>query len=44
MNTVIMANSKTSDLHKLILNLSDKVKLKRSDRYIALSNFSIYCT
>ena len=44
MNTVIMTNSKTSDLHKSILNLSDKVKLKRSDRYIALSNFSIYYT
>ena len=35
-------NSKASDLHRLLL--SDKVNLKRSDKYIALSNLSIYCT
>ena len=37
-------NSKTSDLHRLFLNLSDKIKLKRSDKYVALSNPSIYYT
>ena len=37
-------NSKASDLHRLLLNLSDKVNLKRSDKYIALSNLGIYCT
>ena len=37
-------NSKTSDPHRLLLNLSDKVSLKRSDKYVALSNFSIYYT
>ena len=37
-------NSKTSDPHRLILNLSDKINLKRSGRYVALSNFSIYYT
>ena len=37
-------NSKASDLHRLLLNLSDKVNLKRIDKYIALSNLSIYCT
>ena len=37
-------NSKASDFHRLLLNLSDKVNLKRSDKYIALSNLSIYCT
>ena len=37
-------NSKTSDLHKLLLNFSDKVNLKRSDKYVALSNLSIYYT
>ena len=36
-------NSKISDPHKLLLNLTDKVKLKRSDKYVALSNLSIYC-
>ena len=37
-------NSKTSDLHRLLLNLSDRAKLKTSDKYIALSNLSIWYT
>ena len=34
MDTIFMnyGNSTTSDSHKLILNLSDKVNLKRSDK------------
>ena len=35
-------NSKTSDPHILLLNLSDKINLKRSDKYVGLSNLSIY--
>ena len=35
-------NSGTSDHHRLLLNLSDKIDLKRSDKYLALSNLSIY--
>ena len=35
--------SKTSDPHRLLLNLSAKIDLKRSDKYVALSNISIYC-
>ena len=35
-------NSKTSDPHRLLLNLTDKINLKRSDKYVALSNLSIY--
>ena len=35
-------NSKTSDPHSLFLNLSDKINLKRSDKYVALSNPGIY--
>ena len=35
-------NSKTSDPHRLLLNLADKVNLKRSDKYVPLSNLSIY--
>ena len=44
MNTIFMnsENSKTSDPHRLLLNLSDKINLKRSDKYVALSNLSIY--
>ena len=34
-------NSKTSDPHRLLINLLDKINLKRSDKYVALSNFSI---
>ena len=37
-------NNKTSDLHRLLFNLSDKINLKRSDKYVALSNLSIYYT
>ena len=37
-------NSKTSDRHRLLLNLADKINLKRSDKYVALSNLSIYYT
>ena len=37
-------NSKTSDPHRLLLNLSDKINLKRSDEYVPLSNVSIYYT
>ena len=37
-------NSKTSDPHRLLLNLSDKIKLKSKDIYVALSNLSIYYT
>ena len=37
-------NTKTSDPHRLLLKLLDKINLKRSDEYVALSNFSIYYT
>ena len=39
-----LENSKTSDPCRLLLNLSDKVDLKRSDKYVALSNLGIYYT
>ena len=37
-------NSKISDPHRLLLNLTDKLISKRIDKYIALSNLSIYYT
>ena len=37
-------NSKTSNSHRLLLNLSDKINLKRSEKYVALSKFSVYYT
>ena len=44
MNTIFMNSriSKTSDPHRLLINLTAKVDLKRKDKYIALSNLSIY--
>ena len=46
MDTIFMnsKNSKTSDLHSLLLNLADKIELKRKDKCIALLNLSIYYT
>ena len=35
-------NSKTSEPHRLLLNLTDKIGLKRSDKYVGLLNLSIY--
>ena len=34
-------NSKTSDSHRLLLNLTDKINLGRKEEYIAFSNLSI---
>ena len=34
-------NSKTFNPHRLLLNMKDKINLKRSDNYVALSNLSI---
>ena len=36
--------SKTYDPHRLLLNLPDKIYLRTKDKYIALSNLSIYYT
>ena len=41
---MISKNSETSDSSRLILNLTDKINLKRSDKHVALSNLSIYYT
>ena len=40
MDTIFMnyANSETSDLHRLLPKLLDKINLKRNDTYVALSN------
>ena len=43
MNTIFMnsKNSKTSNSHRLFLNLTDIINLKGSDRYVALSNLNL---
>ena len=35
-------NSKASDPHGLLLSLSNKIDLRRKDKYVVLSNLSIY--
>ena len=37
-------NSKTSDPQRLLLNLPVKINLRRSDKFVALSNLNIYYT
>ena len=37
-------NSKTCDPHRLLLNLVNEMNLRGKDKYIALSNLSIYGT
>ena len=41
MNTIF---SKTFDHHRLLLSLTDKINLKKSDKYVALSRLSVYYT
>ena len=38
------SKNKISGLHRLLLSLTDKINLKRSDKYVALSSLSIYDT
>ena len=44
MDTIFMnsKNRMTSEPYRLLLNLAYKINLKRSDKYIASSNLSIY--
>ena len=46
MNTIFMnsEDSETSDPHRQLLNLTDKIDLRIKDKSIALSNLSIYYT
>ena len=37
-------NSKTCDPNRLLLNISDTINLKRSDKYVALLSLNIYYT
>ena len=43
MDAIFMSSqdSETSDLHRLLPNISDKINLKRNDKYIAFLNLSI---
>ena len=37
-------NSKTNELHKFFLNLSQRLDLKLSNKHVAIQDLSIYCT
>ena len=39
-----MENSKTNESHKFVLNFSQRLDLKRSNKHVALQNLSIYYT
>ena len=44
MDTIFMnsKNSKASNPHRLLPNLTDKINLNKSGKYVALSNLNIY--
>ena len=44
MNTIfaISKNNKKCDPNRLLLNLADKIDLRKQDKFNALSNLSIY--
>ena len=46
MDTIFMnsENRRTSEYHVLVLNLTDKLDLRRGQKSVALSNLSIYYT
>ena len=46
MNTIFTnsKNSKASNPQRLLFNLTDKIDLRRKDKYISFSNLSIYYT
>ena len=37
-------NSKSSNPHKLLVNLVDKIALERDEKFVSLSNLCIYDT
>ena len=37
-------NSKTNETHKFVLNLSQRLDLRNSNKHVALQNLSIYYT
>ena len=37
-------NSKASEPHRLLIDLSDKINVKNRDKYVVLTNLSMYST
>ena len=44
MSTIFMNSKNSSDLYRLVLNLTDKIGLPRGEKHVALSDLSIYYT
>ena len=44
MDAGIMNSKNSFDSHRLLLNFTDKINLKKIDKHIALSNLGIYYT
>ena len=46
MDTIFInsGNSKTSDSYRLLLSLTNKINLNKSDKYVVLSNLKNYYT
>ena len=46
METMFMntENSKTNQPHKFVVNLSQRLDVKSTDKHVALQNLSTYCT
>ena len=44
MNTTFMNSKNSTTSNPLLLNLTNKIDLRRKDKYIPLSNLSIYYT
>ena len=40
--SAIFIKYKTSNRHRILLNLTDKINLKRRNKYVALVNLSLY--
>ena len=41
---IYSGNNKRYDSHRVLFNLTKKINLNKSEKYVTLSNLSIYCT
>ena len=46
MGTILMnsENNRISYPHRLLINLGNKINLKKSGKFVSLSNFIVWCT
>ena len=41
---IYSGNNERYDSHRVLFNLTKKINLNKSEKYVTLSNLSIYCT